>query len=300
MRFLRCRLRLLDALLDLLHGLVGLEAVVGGDALDADFGEAGDVLLGDLAAELLEEGLQALADFVEHAFPGLGFLDAPVDALLDEDALERIPVPLLLEFAELDLEFALQQRLGGLDAALEDVADAEEVRLVVAGLRVADDDAGGGVELHLAARENIELLDDFAGLRALRKMDENLDLVGGVVVDVLDLDLALGVGGEDGLDERLGGHAVGQLGDGEEVFGALLDLRADLHLAAALAVVVFGKIGGAAGREIGEDAEGFSLEMVDRRAAEVVEIVREDLGREADRDAVGALEEDDRETWPGA
>ena len=35
--------------------------------------------------------------------------------------------------------------------------------------------------------------------------------------------------------------------------------------------------------------------MVDRRAAEVVEVVREDLGREADRDAVGALEEDDRE-----
>jgi hypothetical protein len=112
---------------------------------------------------------------------------------------------------------------------------------------------------------------------------------------VLDLDLALGVGGEDGLDQRLGGDAEGQLGDGEQVFGALLDLRANLHLAAALAVVVGGKIGGAAGREIRKDAEVLSLEVIDRRAAEVVEIVRQDLGREADPRCVGALEQHDRE-----
>ena len=143
--------------------------------------------------------------------------------------------------------------------------------------------------------EDVELLDDLLRLGALRQMDEDLDLVGGVVVDVLDLDLALGVGGEDGLDERLGGDAEGQLGDREQVFGALLDLGADLHLAAALAVVVFREIGGAAGGEVGEDAEGFSLEVVDRRAAEVVEIVRQDLRREADRDAVGALEQHDGE-----
>jgi len=47
----------LDTDLDLLHGLLGLEAVVGGDPLDADLGEADDILFGDLAAELLEEGL---------------------------------------------------------------------------------------------------------------------------------------------------------------------------------------------------------------------------------------------------
>jgi hypothetical protein len=98
--------------------LVGLEAVVGGDALDADFGEARDVLLGHVAAELFQERLQAAADPRQHAFPGLRFLDEAVDTLLDEDALERVPVPLLLEFAELDLEFALEEFLGGLGAAL--------------------------------------------------------------------------------------------------------------------------------------------------------------------------------------
>ena len=91
----------------------------------------------------------------------------------------------------------------------------------------------------------------------------------------------------------LGGDAVGELGDGEQVLRALLDLRADLHLPAALAVVVFGKIGGAAGREIRENAERFPLQVIDRRAAEIVEIVRQDLRREADRDAVGAFEQHD-------
>ena len=88
----------------------------------------------DLAAELLEEGLQSFANFLEHAFPGLRFLDQPVDALLDENAFERIPVPLLLELAELDLQLPLEQRPGLFGAGLENVAHAEKVRLVVARL----------------------------------------------------------------------------------------------------------------------------------------------------------------------
>ena len=115
-----------------------------------------------------EERLQALANLLEHALPGLRFLDVPIDALLDEDALERIPMPLLLQLAELDLELALQQLLRRLDARLEDVAHAEEVRLVVARLRIAHDDARRRIELHLAAREDVELLDDLLRLRALR------------------------------------------------------------------------------------------------------------------------------------
>jgi hypothetical protein len=130
---LEVRLRLLDAVFDLLERLVGLEAVVGGDALDADFGEARDVLVGDLAAEVFEKRLQAPRISSEHALPGLRFLDVPVDALLDENALERIPVPLLLEFAELDLEFLLQEFARALDAAAEDFLHAEELRFVVAG-----------------------------------------------------------------------------------------------------------------------------------------------------------------------
>ena len=146
----------------------------------------------------------------------------------------------------------------------------------------------------LAGGEDVELLDELLGVGALGQVDEDLNLFGGIVVDVADLELALGVGGEDRLDERLGGGAEGQLGDGEQVLRAHLDAGADLHLSATLAVVVFGEVGDAAGGEVGEEAETFSLKVVDRGAAEVVEIVRQDPGREAHGDALGALEQHER------
>jgi hypothetical protein len=52
-------LRLLDLRLNLLDRLIRLEAVVGRDALDPDFGQARDVVGRDLAAQLLQERLQA-------------------------------------------------------------------------------------------------------------------------------------------------------------------------------------------------------------------------------------------------
>jgi hypothetical protein len=154
--------------------------------------------------------------------------------------------------------------------------------------------------LHLAAREDVKLLDDFLRLRALREMDEDLDLVRRVIVNVFILILPLGVGREDRVDQRRRRDAERQLCDREERFGACLDLRADLHLSAALAVVVFGKIGGAAGGKIGKDAEVFPLQMIDRRAAEIVEIVRQNLRREPDRDARPRLPAARWETSPAA
>ena len=288
-------LGLLHAVLDSLHGLVGLEAIVGRDAFDTDLREADDVFRGHLAAKLIEKGFQATADLAQHTLPSLRLLDVPIDALFDENAFERIPVPLLLQLGELDLQFAFQQRLGRLGAGLEDVAHAEEVRLVIAGLGVADDDAGGWIELHLATREDVELLDDLVGLGTLREMDEDLDLVRRVIVHMLDLDLPLRIRREDRFDQRCGRHAEGQLRDREQILRALLDRRADLHFPATLAVIVFREICGAAGVEVGENAEVFPLKMIDRRPADVVEIVRQDLGREPDRDALRAFQQHDRE-----
>ncbi len=202
-------------------------------------------------------------------------------------------MPLLLELAELDLELAFQQCFGGIDACLEDIAHAEEMRLVVAGLGTADDHARGGIELHLTVCEDVELLDHLVRRCPLREVNEDFHLVGGVVVDVLDLDLALRVRGEDRVDEGARRHAEGQLGDREEVFRAFLDFRAHFYFPAALAVVVIGEIGGAAGGEVRQDAEIFPLQMIDRCAADVVEIVRQDFCGEADRDAVRAFEQDD-------
>src|SRR6185312_16201681 len=54
------------------------------------------------------------------------------------------------------------------------------------------------------------------------------------------------------------------------------------------------------------DAECFALEMIDRGAAKIVEIMGKDFGRETDRDAFGAFQQDDGELgrqsdrFPGA
>ena len=67
----------------------------------------------------------------------------------------------------------------------------------------------------------------------------------------------------------------------------------DFNLTAAFAIVVFGEISHASRGKIREDAESFSLEMINRRAAQIVEIMRQDLRRETDRDTLGALEQHD-------
>ena len=153
-------------------------------------------------AQRFQERLQAFANFLEHALPRLRFLDPPVDPLLDEDALERIPVPLLLEFAQLDLELALQQRLRLVRAR----ASGSRARRGNAACRRRLDRTitHAGDEIRLAAREHVELLNHLLRIAALRQMDEDLDFVRRVVVDVLDLDLALRVRREDRLDQRFG------------------------------------------------------------------------------------------------
>ena len=62
------------------------------------------------------------------------------------------------------------------------------------------DDASGRVELHLAVGKYIELLNDLLRIAARGQMDKNLNRVGGVIVDVFNLNLALSIGGENRLD----------------------------------------------------------------------------------------------------
>ena len=121
-------------------------------------------------------------------------------------------------------------------------------------------------------------------------MDQHFDLVGRVVVHVLDLDLAFVVGGDDRIDERSGGGAVRELGNRENVFGLTrCNRRPHLNFSASFAVVVISEIGGASRRKVRPDTKRFALKVIDRGPAQVVEIVGQDLGRESDRDAFGAF-----------
>ena len=133
------------------------------------------------------------------------------------------------------------------------------------------------------------------GVAALREMDEDFNLIGGVVVDVLDFDFALRVRGENRINQRFGIRSKRQFCNRQNVLAARFDFRANLNFSAALAVVVFGEIRHAASREIGKNPEALALQMIDRRAAEIVEIVRQNLRRQTNGDAFRALRQHERE-----
>src|SRR5205823_973413 len=99
----------------------------------------------------------------------------------DKDTFQRIPVPLLLEFLEANFQFAFEQFNGAIRTASEYFRYTKELRFVVFN------HARRRRERNLAIRENEELLRDLLMIGALGQVDENLYLIGSVIIDVFDL-----------------------------------------------------------------------------------------------------------------
>ena len=156
-------------------------------------------------------------------------------------------MPFLFEFAELDFEFELEELAGLLGGEVEEILGGEEVGPVVF------DHADVGRDGDLAIGEGVEGLLGGRGIGAGGEVNEDFDVLGGVILHAGDLDLALVVGGEDGVDQRGGGLAEGELGDGEEVLLAGFDPGATFHTAATLAIIILRNVGDAAGGEVGHD-----------------------------------------------
>ena len=284
--------------LDGLHlGLDGVNLLVEGlgvelgDLADRLLHEAVDVVHRDRAVQQVLVLLHLREDVVELLLPGaLVLLEDLVDAVLEEDALERIPVPLVLQLAELDFELAAQDVAGVVGVVLEDVVHGEELRLAVL------DDAGVRGDGGLAVREGVEGVDGLVRGYVVGEVDDDLDLLRGHVLDLLDLDLALFAGLQDGVDQHVGGLPVGDFRDVDRVLVDLLDLGADLDDAAALAGVVLAAVGVAAGREVGIELIRLLPQDGDGGVEKLVEVVRENLGGHTDGDAFRALREQERET----
>ena len=111
----------------------------------------------------------------------------------------------------------------------------------------------------------------------------------------LIFDLALVVGLDDRILDRLGGRGIGYFGDGERAFVDLRNLGAHLHRPAPQAVVIAAHIGHAARREVGIKLEFAPLEVCDAGVDKLHEVVGQDLRRQTHGDAVGALRQQQRE-----
>ena len=199
---------------------------------------------------------------------------------------------LVEELALADLELALVEGEELVDVGAQDVRDGGLDGAVVLQHRHV------GGEGALAVGGGVELLDRLLRVGAGGEREDDLGVVAGAVVDVLDGDL-LGAGGVlDRGDERLGRLAVGKLRHHDLLVAALLahlELRA--HADAPVAVLVAGAVGEAAGGEVGEELRrrlGVPDDL-DLGAQQLDEVVGEDVGRHADGDAVGAEHEEERE-----
>ena len=251
-----------DVVLHLLHLLLdGAYALV--HCLHVEFGnlphglvhEAVDVFHRDLAAKALLVGLHLAERVFLLLFPaGLVLLQNLVDAVLEVDSLEGGVVPVSLQLLEPYAELAEQYVAGVVGAVFQYLVDGQELRLVVL------DHAGVRGEVAFAVGECIERVDGLVGGHVAGQVDEYLHLVGGHILDLLYLDLALVLGLQDGFDELLGVLAEGDFRDG---YGALVDLHdlcAHLHAAAPLALHILRAVGRAAGREVRVDLVGLALE----------------------------------------
>jgi len=184
-------LHLLQLLLDGTDSLLGFLDIIFGDTLDLYLRQVDDVVVADLAEEEFLEGCQPLVDGLDDRLPGLALLYIAVDPVLDEDLLQRREVPGLFELALAYLQLTPQEVLGLPGRPAQDLFHPHEVGFV------AVDDAGVGGDRHLAVGEGIEGVDGLVGRHARRQVDDDLHMLGRVVVDLLHLDLALVVGLDD-------------------------------------------------------------------------------------------------------
>ena len=246
--------------------------------------ELQDILHHDFALEQVLILLHGLEDVFELVFPGFLILfEDLVDAVLEEDLLQSAPVPVAFEFCKLQAKLGLQEVAGVHGVVLKDVVDAQELRLVV------PDNAGVRGQVALAVREGVESVDRLVGRHVAGQMDEDVHPVGGHVLDLLDLYLALVLGLEYGVDEHVGGLAIGNLRDGDRALVYLFDAGAHLHAAAAPAVLVFAAVGESSGGEVRIDLIGLALEYLHGRVQQFVEVVGEYLGGHTHGNALGAL-----------
>ena len=120
-------------------------------------------------------------------------------------------------------------------------------------------------------------------------MDEYFRALGSVVVHLLDLDLLFLVRGDDRGDQVRHDRSEWNLRNREQRGRSDFDPGADAHLAAAQPIVVIRAIRETARREIRKQQRLPSPKNANAGVQNLVEIVRQHLAREADRDAFHAL-----------
>ncbi len=120
-------------------------------------------------------------------------------------------------------------------------------------------------------------------------MQHNLHVFGGIVLDLLDLDLALVIGLNDGVNDTGGSRSKRNLRNDQRLFVVYGNLGAASDTTTSFAVVVLREICNAPRRKIGVDLDPAAAEVRNRGIDELNKIVRKHLGRKTHRNTLHAL-----------
>ena len=270
--------------------LVGLVLVEFQDALHLDFEQSQDVVLGHLAHHLRVVRRQAVVNMFAHRVDVRCLLKFPVfiDALLDEDLLQRAEVQLLQQFVAFDLQFLSDEAHGAVHRVAQHVAHGEELRLVVLN------HAAVGRDVHLAVGKRVERVDGLVRRHAGSQVHLNLHLGRCQVGHVARLDLAFLNSFGDALNQGVDGLREGNLANDKRLLVLFLNLRTHLQHTAALSVVIFRHVDAAARQEVGVQLERLSVQVFDGGVAQLIEVVRQNLRRQSYGNALGTLRQQQR------
>ena len=262
-----------------------------GNLADRFLHQLQDVFHHDLPVQEVFVVLHLGQDVVQLLFPThLVLLQDLINAVLEEDPFQGGVVPVFLQFGQAVFQLGLQDVAGVPGVVFQNLVHGEEYGLVVA------DDAGVGGYLGFALGEGVEGVDGLVRRNIGRKMDDNLHLVGGHVLDFLDVDLLFVPGLEDAVDDGVRGFSVRDFRDGDGGLVHLVDAGTHLHHASPLALVVLGAVGDAAGGEVRQNLVRLPFQDGDGSIQQFVEVVRQNLGGKTRGDAFGSLGQQQRET----
>ena len=174
-------------------------------------------------------------------------------------------------------------------------AELQEFSGVAEAWLLVDNHAAVRGQGRLAVGKRVERVHHDLRIGTRLQVDLDFHVFGGVVHNLLDFDFALVVGRHDGVDKAVGGGAEGQFADDERLIVELFDAGAHLEASTAFAVVVFAHVDDTAGKEVRVQRELAAAQVVDARLAKFLEVMGEDGGGKAHRDAVHALRQQDRE-----
>ena len=126
-------------------------------------------------------------------------------------------------------------------------------------------------------------------------MHHDLHLVGRQVIHLFDLDLALLVGLDDRLFDRLRCCRERNFGDHERTLIHLRYSRTHLHCATAQTIVISARIHQTSRREVGQQLKILPLQMRYAGRDELVEVMRQDLRCQTHGNTLGSLRQQQRE-----